>query len=136
MNLEKKLEGRNIPLTMAAFLLLFMVFFSSLALLLIYAKAGMVTKAIGAGFITWISYSGIHRLMVGIPIDERSNDKRMPSSDDEWVLFGIAAFLFISGMSLVAIGLNSSTHIETFIGVGVVLTGYFIAHYDLEDDIV
>jgi hypothetical protein len=136
MELEKTLEKMNLPTTVFIFLTLFLVFFSSLAMLLIKAKAGDIPYAVGYGFLSWISYSSIHRLMVGIPIDGRSREKKMPSSDDEWVLFGIAAFLFISGMSLVAMGLHSSTRIETFIGVGVVLTGYFIAHYDLEDDIV
>jgi hypothetical protein len=140
MKTEKKIEETvkswNMPTTVFVFLVLFLVFFSSLAYLLIYAKSGNIPYAAGSAFLTWISYSGIHRLMVGVPIDARSREKEMPSTDDEWVLFGIASFLFIGGMSLVALGLNSGTEIETMIGVGVVLTGYFIAHYDLEDDIV
>jgi amino acid transporter len=124
------------PTKLAGFVVLFPIFFSSLAYLLIFAKDGNVLMAIISSFITWISYSGIHAIITGEPLDERSDEKILNKSDDEWVLFGIAAFLFIAGMALTAIGLNEGQRIETLIGVGVVLTGYFIAHYDIGDEIV
>jgi hypothetical protein len=135
MTIRKKLE-ESMPITLVKFLLLFPVFFSSMTLLLIYAESGMMVEASISAFFTWVSYSLIHHLMVGVPIDDRSMEKNIPSSDNEWVLFGAASFLFVGGTALIALGFNSPTNIETFIGVGVVLTGYFIAHYDLGDEIV
>lgn len=136
MKIRQRVKKKSFPLTLIVFLPVFVVFFSSLAMLLIYAKDGLIVKSIISSFLTWISYSAIHYLLVGEPIDSAMDEKKLPSSDDEWVLFGIASFLFVGGMSLVATGLNAGRDLETFIGVGVVLTGYFIAHYDLGDDIV
>ena len=131
MELKEKFPGK-----LAGFILLFPVFFSSLAYLLMFAKNGQVYLAVASSLVTWLSYSGIHAIITGQPLDERSEEKVLGRSDDEWILFGIAGFLFVSGMALTAIGLNQGQSIETLIGVGVVLTGYFIAHYDIGDQIV
>lgn len=96
----------------------------------------MTIEAVVAALITWISYSCIHKLVTGVPIDDRGIEKRLPSSDNQWVLLGFSALLFIGGTGMTAVGLNSSINSLTVVGVSTVLTGYFIAHYEVGDHIV
>lgn len=129
-------ERKEILSTIVVFIPLCLMFFSSLAYVLIYAKAGMMFRAVAAAFITWMSYSGIHNLMIGVPVDDRDLEKELPSSENQWVLLGFSSLLFIGGTGMAAVGLNSSINSLTVAGVSSVLTGYFIAHYEVGDHIV
>lgn len=63
------------PEKLAGFVVVFPVFFSSLSYLLIFARNGQVLSAIASAFATWISYSIIHAIITGKPIDKRSEEK-------------------------------------------------------------
>jgi hypothetical protein len=71
-----------------------------------------------------------------VPVDLSADEKHLPSSEDNWVIFGLSSFLFVAGMAMGAAGVNQDNIVQSVFGAGILMTGYFIAHYEFNDKIV
>lgn len=108
----------------------------SLAQMFIYAKNGFTPGSVAMAFTGWTGYLMVHYAETGILVDPRADEKQMPRSDNNWLVFALASVLFVVGMSVGALGVKTSNVFQSFIGASIVIAGYFIAHYELTDCLV
>ncbi|MFB6147381.1 MAG: hypothetical protein ABEJ66_00705 [Candidatus Nanohaloarchaea archaeon] len=108
----------------------------SLAYLFHFAKQAFILGSSAMSMTAWLCYIAIHQIETGVPVDLSADEKHLPSSEDNWVIFSLSSFLFVAGMAMGAAGVNQDNIIQSIFGAGILMTGYFIAHYEFNDKIV
>jgi len=108
----------------------------SLASLFIYAKNGMLQESIFMSLTAWIGYLLIHYCETGVLVDSKPDEKHIPESDSNWIIFAIASSLFVLGMVIGSNGVRTENVLKAFAGASILIGGYFAAHYELTDCLV
>ncbi|MFB6294337.1 MAG: hypothetical protein ABEI97_01110 [Candidatus Nanohaloarchaea archaeon] len=114
----------------------FTVLSKSTAYLFITALRGRPRLAVSAALVAWLSYLTIHYAETGSIVDPRPQEKRLPDSDSDWVVFGLSSFLFITGMVFASRGITRANVLEAGLGAGISFAGYFVAHHELSEHLV
>lgn len=108
----------------------------SLAYLFISAQAGRIVPTMMSALAAWFSYLIIHYVDTGEVIDTLKTEKHLPESDSDWTVFGLSSFLFITGMAFGGRAVSNTNLLEATMGAGILITGYFIAHDVLAENLV